>query len=73
VSHAADNPVFCARKADLGCTASHPGGKHAAIRAAAEGWFRSSKAQLSFCPAHVPDWVPEWRAALAAKTATAGA
>lgn len=67
MSHASDNPVFCARKDDLGCAASHPGSRHDAIRAQQEGWFHSLKTQLHYCPEHVPDWVPAWRAAQAAK------
>lgn len=62
MSQASDNPVFCARRDDLGCTASRPGSKHDAIRAAAEGWFDSQKTGESFCPAHVPEWVAQWRA-----------
>lgn len=62
MSHAAANPVYCARREDLGCQASYPGSKHAAIRAGQEGWFRSRKTGEAFCPEHVPDWVAGWRA-----------
>jgi len=31
------------------------------IRAAEKGWFFQHDG-AAFCPTHVPDWVPEWRA-----------
>ena len=66
MSHASENPVYCARRADLGCTASHPGSRWDAMAADREGWFHS-KAEGAFCPGHVPDWVPAWRAKQEAK------
>lgn len=30
------------------------------IRAGNEGWF-FQKGGISYCPEHVPDWVPAWR------------
>jgi hypothetical protein len=71
MSHAAGNPVYCARKTDLGCTATHPGSKHDAIKAQQGGWFNSKKTGVSFCPAHVPDWVAAWRAKQAEERASA--
>jgi hypothetical protein len=67
VSHASEHSVYCARRADLGCTAEHPRNKFASIRAAEEGWFRSRAEELDYCPEHVPDWVPAWRAKQAEK------
>jgi hypothetical protein len=67
VSHASENPVPCARAKDLGCTASHPSGRWGAIRADRDGWFHSLAEEKAFCPEHVPDWVPAWRARQAAK------
>lgn len=31
------------------------------IRAAEKGWFFQHDGK-AFCPTHVPDWVPQWRA-----------
>jgi hypothetical protein len=67
ISHAAAYPVHCARAADLGCLATRPGGKFAAIAAHDAGWFSSRRDDLEYCPEHVPDWVPAWRARQAAK------
>ena len=61
MSHATENPVYCARKNDLGCTASHPSGRWGNQNAANEGWFASRAEGVSYCPAHLPDWVPAWR------------
>jgi hypothetical protein len=61
VSFAADHPVSCCR-AGLGCTASHPGGKWAAVKADADGWFHSKAEDQAYCPDHIPDWVSAWRA-----------
>jgi hypothetical protein len=66
VSYAADNPVFCAMK-DEGCTASHPSGRWGNQKAADEGWFASKAEGVSYCPLHVPEWVPAWRAKQAAR------
>ena len=27
-----------------------------------EGWFIARDESQAFCPRHLPDWVPEWRA-----------
>jgi hypothetical protein len=62
VSHAAQNLVYCARREDLGCQASHPGSKWASIRAGQEGWFTSRANDLAYCPDHVPEWATRWRA-----------
>lgn len=59
--------VFCARREDLGCTASYQDNKFASIRAHDAGWFRSYQEEKSYCPDHLPEWVPGWRAAQAAK------
>jgi hypothetical protein len=66
VSYASDHPVYCARKGDLGCTATHPGSRFDAIKADEAGWFHS-KAEGAFCPGHVPGWVPAWRERQAAR------
>jgi hypothetical protein len=62
VSHAADNPVFCARKDDLGCPARTPDSRFHRIRAGEAGWFFSRETEEAYCPEHVPGWVPAWRA-----------
>jgi hypothetical protein len=59
--------VTCARRGDLGCPASYPASKFAAIRAGEAGWFCSKAEECAYCPDHVPDWVPAWRAAQAKK------
>lgn len=41
------------------CTAEIPDHKWGQIRA--EGWFRQRDGTV-WCPLHVPDWVPQWRA-----------
>lgn len=61
MSQAAENPVHCARSADLGCAESFPGSKFSAIKAAEAGWFFSRAKDEAYCPAHVPSWVPAWR------------
>jgi hypothetical protein len=61
ISHARAYPVSCARKDDLGCTASFPGSRWGAIKAGEEGWFSSRRENKVYCPDHVPDWVPAWR------------
>lgn len=67
MSHASENPVYCAMRESLGCPASHPSGRWGSQKAANEGWFASRQDELSYCPEHVPDWVPAWRAQQAAK------
>jgi hypothetical protein len=67
VSHASEHPVFCARRADLNCTASHPGSRWDAMKADKAGWFHSRAEECAWCPKHVPDWVPAWRAKQAAR------
>jgi hypothetical protein len=64
VSHAADNPVRCARE---GCEAAHPGGKWGTMKADREGWFHSYQEEKAYCPDHVPEWVAGWRAKKAAE------
>jgi hypothetical protein len=61
VSYAAEHPVYCARREDLGCTASHPRSRFDDIKANEAGWFSSYQERQSYCPDHVPDWVPGWR------------
>lgn len=36
-----------------------------AIQAQNDGWFLQTNGD-AWCPEHVPDWVPEWRARMAA-------
>lgn len=67
MSHRQGHRESCARAEDLGCTASFPAGKFDAIRASEAGWFRSREEHKWFCPEHVPDWVPAWRASLASR------
>lgn len=67
MSYASEHPVYCARKADLGCTASHPNSRFDAIKANEAGWFHSKVGAESWCPEHVPDWVPAWRERQAAR------
>lgn len=31
------------------------------------GWFHSKAEECAWCPEHVPDWVPAWRAKQAAR------
>jgi hypothetical protein len=64
MSHAAEYPVTCLQD---GCPASFPGSKFAAMRAGREGWFfpRGRGDGRGWCPDHLPDWVPGWRAARA--------
>jgi hypothetical protein len=66
MSHATENPVFCARRDD-GCTASHPSGKWGTMAADKAGWFHSKAEECAWCPEHLPDWVPAWRAKQAAR------
>jgi hypothetical protein len=61
VSFAADHPVYCARRKDLNCQASHPGSRWDAMKADREGWFHSKAEEAAYCPDHVPDWVSAWR------------
>lgn len=56
-------PVCCAHR---GCKAQHEDNKFAAIRAYEEGWFKTREGD-AWCPEHVPDWVPAWRAKQAAR------
>lgn len=52
------------------CGASFTSGsKWDDIRAHSEGWFSRQRDGLWWCPAHVPGWVPAWRARQAAKKA----
>lgn len=44
-----------------GCLARHKADKWSNSAADAEGWFHT-KAGDAFCPLHVPEWVPAWRA-----------
>lgn len=44
-----------------GCTATFPGSKWDSIRAGDTGWF-FTKVGDAYCPEHVPEWVPAWRA-----------
>lgn len=67
MSYSRDHLVRCARAADLGCAATYPGSGHAAQRASEEGWFHSRQDDASYCPEHVPDWVPAWRASRASR------
>jgi hypothetical protein len=32
------------------------------MKADGEGWFHSKAEEQAYCPAHVPEWVPAWRA-----------
>ncbi len=47
--------MFC-----IVCGIKTAGNKWANMRAHQEGWF-TLKTGDSFCPAHVPAWVQEWR------------
>lgn len=62
MSFASEHPVFCARRKDLDCQASHPSSRWDAMRADRAGWFHSYQEEQAYCPAHVPSWVPAWRA-----------
>ena len=62
MSYASEHPVYCARREDLNCPASHPRSRWDAVRADRAGWFHSNAEEQAYCPEHVPDWVPEWRA-----------
>jgi hypothetical protein len=65
MSYAAEHPVTCLQD---GCPASFPGSKHDTMKASREGWFFPKDQQgRGWCPAHLPDWVPAWRARRAAK------
>lgn len=66
MSYASEHPVFCAVR-DKGCTASHPSGRWGTIAADSAGWFHSKAEECAYCPEHVPDWVPAWRAKQAAR------
>lgn len=63
MSYASEHPVYCARREDLNCQASHPGSRWDSIKADGEGWFHSKAEECAYCPAHVP----AWRAARAAR------
>jgi hypothetical protein len=65
VSHAGA-PWSCART-DLNCAETTPRNKFSVIRASEAGWFFSREEEAAYCPAHVPDWVPAWRAKQAAR------
>jgi hypothetical protein len=67
VSWAAEHPVYCARREDAGCQASHPRSRFDAIKATEQGWFHSHAEGLAYCPGHVPEWVPAWREKQAAR------
>lgn len=62
MSQVTSRVVTCARRADLNCPASHPADRFSSIRAHDAGWFHSKAEDLDYCPGHVPDWVPAWRA-----------
>lgn len=62
MSYAAGHPVYCARREDLGCKASHPGSRWDAVKADGAGWFHGKAEEQAYCPEHVPGWVPAWRA-----------
>jgi hypothetical protein len=65
MSRTSEHPVTCLEE---GCPASFPGSKFDAIRAQEAGWFfpREHEGLRGWCPAHVPSWVPAWRARKAA-------
>jgi len=46
---------------DPACGQTHSDGQWGKIKAGAEGWF-FQKDGNAWCPAHIPDWVAEWRA-----------
>lgn len=66
MSHASEHPVTCLQD---GCPDSFPGSKFDTMRASREGWFfpRDRDDGRGWCPAHLPDWVPAWRAKQAAR------
>jgi hypothetical protein len=37
------------------------------MKADRAGWFHSREEAAAYCPEHVPDWVPAWRAKKAAE------
>ncbi len=37
------------------------------MKADRAGWFHSYQEEQAYCPVHVPDWVPAWRAKQEAK------
>lgn len=53
--HCCDHPT--------GCKNTHPVGRFGSGQSQAGqlGWF-FQKNGTSYCPEHVPDWVPAWRA-----------
>ena len=59
----------CAKAPD-GCPVTFwDSGQWSRTKAHNEGWFFSYRAGDVFCPAHVPEWVPAWRARKAAEAA----
>jgi hypothetical protein len=45
------------------CTATYGAHKWGKIRAHSEGWFFPDDAEPGgWCPDHLPEWVPDWRA-----------
>lgn len=55
-SYSRAHPVVCSC-----CDASIPGSAWSRIRASEGGWFFQRDGAV-FCPAHVPEWVAQWRA-----------
>lgn len=54
-----------------GCEASFRSNKWEKVRASDQGWFFSFRDETSWCPEHVPDWVPAWREGRKARSAAA--
>lgn len=44
-----------------GCEMSFPNHRWGAIKAHSTGWFMAKDDQ-AWCPEHLPEWVPQWRA-----------
>lgn len=53
-----EDRVRCSIK---GCRTSYSKDMWSSIKATEAGWFQQ-KDLTAFCPEHVPDWVPAWRA-----------
>jgi hypothetical protein len=51
--------IYCRR---AGCPAHFPAEPWAWTGAVAAGWHVSGGGRESFCPDHLPTWVPAWRA-----------